>query len=265
MPLATAPVILQDYSLEVMLLPLVTSGFAAGTSDRNISSFRRVLTCTTQVAPPTSGGVATLALTTDEGSSSSPTVIKEGTGLSFIEPLAQGAPAGTVRTRIQVMAAEDKSIAHGSSATDLKVIGLDRTIAANSTAALIEGLLPLSGIQTLDLSNQETQVDTTSFQSGSGTEMAMIRVARAYSVSGIALAGDEALERVIKPVAGFQGEFFGREIYAVATFPDGERLAGAAKVTAFNFPANQNEVKKYSFTLTFMGKSFEWNPPYSIS
>lgn len=262
MPLATAPVILQDYSLEVMLLPLVQTGFAAGTSDRNISSLTRTLTCTTQVAPPTSGGLATLALTTNEGSQTSPTVIKEGTGLSFLAPAVQGE---SIRTRIQVLAAEDKNIVHGSTATDLKVVGLDRTIAANSTAILIEGLLPLSGIQTLDLSNQETQVDTTSFQSGSGTEMAMIRVARAYSVSGIALAGDEALERVIKPVAGFQGEFFGREIYAVATFPDGERLAGAAKVTAFNFPANQNEVKKYSFTLTFMGKSFEWNPPYLIS
>ena len=126
------------------------------------------------------------------------------------------------------------------------------------------GLIPLCGINQIDLANQETQVDTTNLQSGSGTEYALVRVARSYTINGIALAGDECLETIVKPVAAFNSEFLGREVYAVATFPDGERLAGTAKITAFNMPANQNEVKKYSFNLTFQGRAFNWTAPYTF-
>jgi len=121
---------------------------------------------------------------------------------------------------------------------------------------------PLTGIQTLDLNNQETQVDTTHFGSGSGTEAAIVRFNRSYSASGIALIGDEALERIVKRVAGFDNAFLGREVYAIATTSDGEAIEGAAKIMALNLPANQNEVKKYSFTLMYQGNA-AWVQPYS--
>ena len=137
-------------------------------------------------------------------------------------------------------------------------------ITSGNAARFLTGLIPLCGINQIDLANQETQVDTTNLQSGSGTEYALVRVARSYTINGIALAGDECLETVVKPVAAFNSEFLGREVYAVATFPDGERLAGTAKITAFNMPANQNEVKKYSFNLTFQGRAFTWTAPYTF-
>lgn len=137
-------------------------------------------------------------------------------------------------------------------------------ITSGHAARFLTGLIPLCGINQIDLANQETQVDTTSLQSGSGTEYALVRVARSYTINGIALAGDECLETIVKPVAAFNSELLGREVHAVATFPDGERLAGAAKITAFNMPANQNEVKKYSFNLAFQGRAFTWTAPYTF-
>jgi len=139
------------------------------------------------------------------------------------------------------------------------------TITKGNAARFLTGLIPLCGVNQIDLANQETQVDTTNLQSGSGTEYALVRVARSYTINGIALAGDECLETVVKPIAAFNSELLGREVYAVATFPDGERLAGAAKITAFNMPANQNEVKKYSFNLTFQGRAFNWTAPYTFA
>lgn len=138
------------------------------------------------------------------------------------------------------------------------------SITSGHAARFLTGLIPLCGINQIDLANQETQVDTTNLQSGSGTEYALVRVARSYTINGIALAGDECLETIVKPVAAFNSELLGREVHAVATFPDGERLAGAAKITAFNMPANQNEVKKYSFNLAFQGRAFTWTAPYTF-
>jgi hypothetical protein len=115
----------------------------------------------------------------------------------------------------------------------------------------------------MDLNNQETQVDTTHFGSGAGTEAAIVRFNRSYSVSGIALIGDECLETVVKRAAGFDNARLGREVYAITTMPDGERIAGVAKIMALNLPANQNEVKKYSFTLMYQGSIYEWTAPYS--
>ena len=237
MPLATASQILQDYSLEVLLLPLNT----LGVSNRNTSS----VTITAGVAAV---GASTISLTP-----ASAITLRAGNVLSF--------RAGSEAYRTQVVVLSDHSNISG--ATNVTIAPLSRAITNGATASFVNGLLPLTGIQTLDLNNQETQVDTTSFLSGPGTETALVRVNRNYSVSGIALAADEALETVIKPVGAFAGNMFNREIYAAATFSDGERLEGVAKIYALNFPANQNEVKKYSFTLAFQGRQFTWTQPYT--
>lgn len=238
MPLATASQILQDYSLEVLLLPLNT----LGVSNRTTTS----VTFTSTIARVV--GDTTITLTAGTA-----TNLKAGNVLSF--------KATGEAFRTQVVILEDKQIL--TTATSINVAPLSRGITANATASFISGLLPLTGIQTLDLNNQETQVDTTHFLSGAGTETALVRVNRNYSVSGVALAADEALETVIKPVGALAGNLFNREIYAAATFSDGERLEGVAKIYALNFPANQNEVKKYSFTLAFQGRQFTWTQPYT--
>lgn len=239
MPLATASQILQDYGLEVLLLPLNTLGVP-----------NRTVTQVTITA-----GAAVIGATTISLTPASAITLRAGNVLSFI--------AGSEAYRTQVVVLSDHN--NISAATTVTIAPLSRAITSGATASFVNGLLPLTGIQTLDLNNQETQVDTTSFLSGPGTETALVRVNRNYSVSGVALAADEALESVIKPVGAFQGNMFNREIYAAATFSDGERIEGVAKVYALNFPANQNEVKKYSFTLAFQGRAFTWTQPYTFS
>lgn len=236
MPLATASQILQDYGLEVLLLPLNTLGVP-----------NRTVTQVTISASAAVIGATTITLTP-----ASAITLRAGNVLSF--------RAGSEAYRTQVVVLSDHN--NISAATLVTIAPLSRAITSGATASFVNGLLPLTGIQTLDLNNQETQVDTTSFLSGPGTETALVRVNRNYSVSGVALAADEALESVIKPVGAFQGNMFNREIYAAATFSDGERIEGVAKVYALNFPANQNEVKKYSFTLAFQGRAFTWTQPY---
>jgi len=198
-------------------------------------------------------GAAVIGATTISLTPASAITLRAGNVLSF--------RAGSEAYRTQVVVLSDHN--NISAATTVTIAPLSRAITSGATASFVNGLLPLTGIQTLDLNNQETQVDTTSFLSGSGTETALVRVNRNYSVSGVALAADEALESVIKPVGAFQGNMFNREIYAAATFSDGERIEGVAKVYALNFPANQNEVKKYSFTLAFQGRAFTWTQPYT--
>ena len=237
MPLATASQILQDYGLEVLLLPLNTLGVP-----------NRTVTQVTIAA-----GAAVIGATTISLTPASAITLRAGNVLSF--------RAGSEAYRTQVVVLSDHN--NISAATTVTIAPLSRAITNGATASFVNGLLPLTGIQTLDLNNQETQVDTTSFLSGPGTETALVRVNRNYSVSGVALAADEALESVIKPVGAFQGNMFNREIYAAATFSDGERIEGVAKVYALNFPANQNEVKKYSFTLAFQGRAFTWTQPYT--
>lgn len=237
MPLATASQILQDYGLEVLLLPLNTLGVP-----------NRTVTQVTITA-----GAAVIGATTISLTPASAITLRAGNVLSF--------RAGSEAYRTQVVVLSDHS--NISAATTVTIAPLSRAITSGATASFVNGLLPLTGIQTLDLNNQETQVDTTSFLSGPGTETALVRVNRNYSVSGVALAADEALESVIKPVGAFQGNMFNREIYAAATFSDGERIEGVAKIYALNFPANQNEVKKYSFTLAFQGRAFTWTQPYT--
>lgn len=237
MPLATASQILQDYGLEVLLLPLNTLGVP-----------NRTVTQVTITA-----GAAVIGATTISLTPASAITLRAGNVLSF--------RAGSEAYRTQVVVLSDHS--NISSNTTVTIAPLSRAITSGATASFVNGLLPLTGIQTLDLNNQETQVDTTSFLSGPGTETALVRVNRNYSVSGVALAADEALESVIKPVGAFQGNMFNREIYAAATFSDGERIEGVAKIYALNFPANQNEVKKYSFTLAFQGRAFTWTQPYT--
>jgi len=237
MPLATASQILQDYGLEVLLLPLNTLGVP-----------NRTVTQVTITA-----GAAVIGATTISLTPASAITLRAGNVLSF--------RAGSEAYRTQVVVLSDHN--NISAATTVTIAPLSRAITSGATASFVNGLLPLTGIQTLDLNNQETQVDTTSFLSGPGTETALVRVNRNYSVSGVALAADEALESVIKPVGAFQGNMFNREIYAAATFSDGERIEGVAKVYALNFPANQNEVKKYSFTLAFQGRAFTWTQPYT--
>ncbi len=325
MPLATSSLILQNTSLDLILLPLDAN---YGVPSRTVS-FATLALQQAQIIGDTSISVLSSTANT-------PVFLRQGTSLSF-----SGSTAAPFRR--QVIVNEDKVV--GTSATTLSVTPLLRplvsgsdpigraivpfmsnhanleiacsttsgsptitttnsfadvevgdfvtggagtgiptnayvvskasntslTISANASASgtgvnltFISRITPtpLTGIQTLDLNNQETQVDTTHFASGAGTEAAIVRFNRSYSASGIALIGDEALERIVKRVAGFDNAFLGREVYAVSTTSDGESIHGVAKIMALNLPANQNEVKKYSFTLMYQGNA-AWVQPYS--
>jgi len=220
----------------------------------------------------TSGAAAAATSVTLTNNNSFPVTIPVGAALSFGgSKIATKSDSSATINAGQTLTVSDLTVSganlvSGDSASVPSVItaSSSTSITSGNAARFLTGLIPLCGINQIDLANQETQVDTTNLQSGSGTEYALVRVARSYTINGIALAGDECLETIVKPVAAFNSEFLGREVYAVATFPDGERLAGTAKITAFNMPANQNEVKKYSFNLTFQGRAFNWTAPYTF-
>ena len=239
---ATAAQILQDYSLDLQLLGVD----AFGASNRSITKI--TVTNTTAAAV----NATTLSL-----SAASSLVLKAGNALSFINPSGTGTFG-----RQQVLIMQDITLT--ATAANVAVAPLKRAIAAANTASFPTNMTPLAGIQQMDFNNQETMVDTTSFGSGSGTEGIIVRVQRQLTVNGISLIGDPALETIIKPVGGLTSALMGREVYAIATKPNGEIFEGAVMVSALNFPANQNEVDKYSFTLTFQGNSFAWTAPYKF-
>lgn len=132
----------------------------------------------------------------------------------------------------------------------VRVAPLSEPLQDGAIATTVNGLLPLFGIQGFDLQSQETTVDTTNTQSGSGMESAMVRFNRSISVSGIQLEGDRLIETVIKPrvFSPWGGD---KELFAIATYPDGSKYQGAAKILNFNMSGNQNEVMRYEFTLQF--------------
>lgn len=260
MPLATASQILQDYSLE-LALPGINATF--GTTSRSVT--RRIITVTSTNNPVGASTLTVRANTNTGGTITGTTVIKAGTALSFSSDAPTQIPSLVfAKIRQQAIVLNDVSLTD-STASSITISPLSRPIQAGAIADFIVGLIPLSGIQTMDMANQETMVDTTHFGSGAGTETAIVRTAKSFSISGVALAGDEGLETIVKPVGAFTGYLFGREVFAVATMPDGERFEGFANITALNFPANQNEVKKYSFTLTYQGRTFAWYTPYDYN
>lgn len=225
-------IILQDYTLDILLL--------------NPNS-RAVIKAVITFDAPAVVGATSVSLT-----AATSTTIKAGTSLSFAAPSAP-------TDRQQVLFTADATIT--ATPASFAVAPLKKAIADSSVGDFVVGTVPLFGIQTMDKTNQETQVDTTNFQSGSGTEMAIVRNARTLNISGIVKAGDLAYVNIIKRVSD-DSAFLNREIYAIATLPDGEKFEGATKLMGLNEPANQNEIKKYTFNLTFQGDSFIWTPGY---
>jgi hypothetical protein len=190
-------------------------------------------------------GATTVTLTANVS-----TIIKAGSSMSFV------AASGAI-DRQQVLFTDDVTI--GTTNTVANVVSLRSAVALNSTASFVDGVRPLFGVQNFELSQADTTVDTTNTQSGSGTEMAMIRAGRVFQISGIEVPYDLQLQE-IKKFCRDPG-FFGREFYAVLVYPDGETFEGACKITNLSQPGNQNEVKRYSFQLALQGDAI-WRSSY---
>lgn len=183
--------------------------------------------------------------------------LKAGTCLSFGDPVFN---TGIPDYRKQAVLVSDTII--NTVTKQVQVYPLMQAIHQNDEAEVVDGTLPLHGVQTIDLSSQEVQVETTDFKTRRGVKNVFVRQTKNCTINGIALAGDKALETIIKPVGIFSDTLYGRDIYAAVTMPDGERFAGIAKISNLSLPANQNEVKRFSFSLLFQGDYFEWNPPF---
>ncbi|AXK90442.1 hypothetical protein CrV_gp030 [Cylindrospermopsis raciborskii virus RM-2018a] len=182
--------------------------------------------------------------------------LKAGTCLSFGDPNFGYVPG----YRKQAILVNDTTI--DNIQTQVEVYPLLHIINEGDLAEVVEGVIPLNGVQAIDLSSQEVQVETTDFRTRRGVKNTFIRQTKSCTVSGIALTGDKALETIIKPVGIFSNLLYGRDIYAAVTMPDGERFAGIAKISNLALPANQNEVKRFSFNLLYQGDYFEWYPPF---
>ncbi len=233
----TKSIILQNYTLELLMLPL---------NSRVID--RRTIT----VELPVTENDESVSLT----SSAANTAIKAGTSLSF---------GASGQRRHQLLILEDATL--GTTGVNVKIARTPREIPAGAstyTADFIAGLTPLFGIQGFDLQSQETTVDITNTQSGSGMESTMVRFDRTVAVSGVTMAGDRALETIVKRIV-FDTAFTNREVYAVATYPNGEKYEGAAKIMGYSSPGNQNEVAKYQFNLQFQGDTLVRTQAYHFA
>lgn len=230
-------VILQNFALDVKML---------GENNRNLSVTN--LTCSAGALE----GAVSINVTSNPGVTYT---IAAGTALSFVAPLN---PLG----RVEVLVLADATLAGASSAT-LTIAPLLDPIAVNSTARLVQDMFPVLGITNLGPQLSPTVVDTTHAQSGSGTSSAIVRSKRELTVEGIEYVGDIALEQFIKRTF-FDPIYMNRELYAIATYPNGSKLEGASKVTALTMPATQMEVMKYTFTLEFQDEIF-WTPAYYAS
>lgn len=227
-------VILQNYTLDLKLLPENT---------------RSVTTATITATSGASEGATSLSVATTAGINYT---IAAGTSLSFIAPSSPN-----IRQQALVLANATLS---GATTVTLTVAPLLDAIAANSTSRLVQDMFPLLGITSFGLQPSPTVVDTTHSQSGSGTSSAIIRSKREISVEGIEYVGDIALEQFIKRTH-FDPVYMNRELYAIATYPNGARFEGAAKSTALNLTGTPMEVMKYTFTLEFQD-DWIWTPAY---
>ena len=237
MPLAYDTVSLEGFSAGILLLPAGSRTVVA-----------RTLTSTTAVG---------IGDTVVSCTASVSTILKAGTALSFFK-------TGEL-SRTYVLVSEDVTVA--TTATNIPIFSSKYAIATDSTARIVDSLLPMYGIQEFPLAAQTTTVDTTNTLSGTGTEKKAIRSDRSIQFSGVencyapTVGGDPALQ-LLKETQRIGG-LFGRELYFYAVYPDGEVIEAAILVTDYNQPGSYNEVKKYSFTAHLQGSSFSWVSPYA--
>lgn len=239
MALANRPVqtvILQNFALDLKML---------GENNRNLS-------VTTLTCGAAAEGATSISVTATTGVNYT---IAAGTALSFI---ASASPLG----RVEVLLLANATLS-GSTAVPLTIAPLLDAIPSGSTARLVQDMFPVLGITNLGPQLSPTVVDTTHAQSGSGTSSAIVRTKRELTVEGIEYVGDIALEQFVKRTF-FDPIYMNRELYAIATYPNGSKMEGASKVTALTMPATQMEVMKYTFTLEFQDEIF-WTPAYYAS
>jgi hypothetical protein len=236
MPLAYDTVSLEGFSAGILLLPAGSRTVVARTlTSTAVNIGDTVVSCTASVS----------------------TDLKAGTALSFFK-------AGEL-SRTYVLVSEDVTVA--TTATNIPIFSSKYAIATDSTARIVDDLLPMYGIQEFPLAAQTTTVDTTNTLSGTGTEKKAIRSDRTIQFSGVenryapTVGGDPALQ-LLKETQRIGG-LFGRELYFYAVYPDGEVIEAAILVTDYNQPGSYNEVKKYSFTAHLQGSSFSWVSPYA--
>jgi hypothetical protein len=240
MALANRPVqtvILQNYTLDLKLLPENT---------------RSVTTATITAPSGAAEGATTLSVATTAGVTYT---IAAGTSLNFAAP-------SNPNNRQQALVLANATL-NGTTAVTLSIAPLLDPIAVNATSRLVQDMFPLLGITSFGLQPSPTIVDTTHSQSGSGTSSAIIRSKREISVEGIEYVGDIALEQFVKRTH-FDPVYMNRELYAIATYPNGARFEGAAKATALNLTGTPMEVMKYTFTLEFQD-DWIWTPAYYAS
>lgn len=245
MALATQATQLKNVSLDVLLLPqgvrspetaIIT---ATGGSDGP------------PIVPAAAVGATVIELDVDEDAS--PLDVAAGTSLSFL--------VGT--KRVQVLLAEDATLTNGTP-VEVACFPLVDEIPFNDTpyaAEYVVGLKELAGVNDFSMSASPQDVDTTDTKSGFGMESALVRSDITFDISGITRVGDEGFFTVIVPVS-LDGGLFGREIFAVLTYPDGSQHKGAAKVKNLSMPGNPSEVSKYSFQLQMQGSSYRYVSPF---
>ncbi|MBW4460439.1 MAG: hypothetical protein KME47_09390 [Nodosilinea sp. WJT8-NPBG4] len=220
-----------------------------------------------KLLPPGSRTVTPVTLTVETAALAGATTLELDASAGTIELLPGQALTFSDLTvnkrRVQVIVTEEASIVSGTP-VEVAVAPIIFPLAANLTASFIPGMLPLFGITDHSFAQSDTDVDSTSAESGSGTEVEKIRAARTISVSGIERPRDRALTEIVYR-AGQTTQFFGSEVFFLLSYPDGSEDRGVAKIGNLNRPGNMNEIKKYSFELSVQGDTYEYIPAYSFT
>jgi hypothetical protein len=177
-------------------------------------------------------------------------VLEAGTTIEF----AGATPTGPLRL---IQLAEDATITTASAA--FPILPAYGAIPAN-TIAEIKPLKLIHGCRNFTVAPQFNMAETTDYGDGFNTTQDPMSVAMQANVELDLLLGDE-MHRDIEKLLYFQ-EWMGREIFLEATFTDGKRHSGYAKVNSGTPAAALQTKQTVQLQLNFQGGCYDFRESF---
>jgi hypothetical protein len=159
---------------------------------------------------------------------------------------------------ILAVVAEDCAVG----ATAIPTLPLTAVIATGLTATTFATLF-VAGATDASPSSQPKTTDATNFNSGAGSEMAVVGTSRTLSFTFNRIEGDvggDALMQVL-----YNDAYYNREIFAFVERTNGEIYSGAAIATTGAQQGPVQEKVTMNVNLQFQGTSFQFTPSPNAS
>lgn len=142
-------------------------------------------------------------------------------------------------------------------ATTLMVEPLPAAVASGATAT-VYGTLYIAGATDASPSSQPKTTDATNFNSGVGSEMAIVGTSRTLSFTFNRIIGDAGGDALMQIL--FNDDHYNREVYAFVERENGEIYEGAAICTTGSQQGPVQEKISMNVNLQFQGQSFKFTP-----